>query len=196
MRNLQDSNRQSCAAWTDANLLREAVPSSSGLPLAMWSGWMGDGPWERDPRAWLPSAYEELKARLTAARERIEHEQTRWLLRPHARHVLNDPQRCARFLADVGGGGDGIGLLLDPVSMLEPEMLAHSEDHIPRIMERLGPMVEWVILPAYGVSTTGAGDGEERVTFASAPSDCVLSAERVWELASAWLEGRRVVLEG
>jgi hypothetical protein len=118
--------------------------------------------WERDPRTWSPAAYDQLAARLRSVREHAEHTGTRILLRPHARHILNDPQRCARYLNDFGG--PTFGLALDPVSMLEPSMRPTAEEHLVRIMQRLGSHAQWVVLPAGGVKAVGEAD-DARLAF-------------------------------
>lgn len=188
-RPVQDESGRVSAIWSEVNLLSHAVPAARGGTVIVWSGWLGDDPWERDPRAWLPSSYDMLAKRLSAAREGLEATGTRWLIRPHARHVLNDPQRCVRFVAEFGG--PTFGLALDPVSMLEPSMMEKAEDHVGRIVERLGGMADCVIMPEHGAAVTGGAGDDERVVFAGREA-AVLSAEVVRRASGAWIGGKPV----
>jgi hypothetical protein len=71
-------------------------------------------------------------------------------LRPHARHVLADPQSCMSFLSRRTM--QPIRLLLEPAAFLTHEMLAHAEDHLARAFEALGshPGVAAVLLANVG----------------------------------------------
>ncbi|MFM9957338.1 MAG: hypothetical protein ACKVZJ_04635 [Phycisphaerales bacterium] len=133
------------AWWWGGNLLREETPEVEGNdaePVMMWSGWMGEDVFERDPRCWGPAGMTALRERLAALRAGGERRTI--LLRPHARHVLNDPQRCAAFQTEYGPLG--FGLVLDAAAMLEDSMIAQAPDHLERIFERLGPLSPWVVV--------------------------------------------------
>lgn len=155
--------------WSSANILTHPPNPAPGATI-VWSGWFGESAFERDPRAWLPSGWDALAAALRAQRERLEHLGSRWLLRPHARHVLNDPQRCAK-LADTFAG-PVFGLALDPVAMLEPGMLEKWEDHVERAVGRLAPLAACAVI--CGADAVGAGEdgrfrfGPEGVTIRAA----------------------------
>ncbi len=139
-----DDQGRTVATWWGGNPLREEPPAPAGndrLPLMLWSGWTGRTMFERDPGCWGPAAFTELGERLHAMRSRGDRRPV--LLRPHARHVLNDPQRCSAFLARFGPLN--FGLLLDASAMLEDSMTPHASDHLERMFERLGPLVDWVV---------------------------------------------------
>ncbi|MBN8643715.1 MAG: hypothetical protein J0L61_00550 [Planctomycetes bacterium] len=147
------TNQIGRSKWSSANIL-SAFPELAPGTTIVWSGWFGDSAFERDPRAWLPSGWDALATALRAQRERLEHLGSRWLLRPHARHVLNDPQRCAKF-ADTFAG-PVFGLALDPVAMLEPGMLEKWEDHVERAVARLAPLAACAVV--CGADLAGAGE--------------------------------------
>lgn len=58
-------------------------------------------------------------------------------LRPEAAHVLSDLPSCLVFLRSAAAAR--VRLLLDPMAMLTPAMVAHAEDHLERILGTLGP---------------------------------------------------------
>jgi hypothetical protein len=169
-RPILDAQGNPRAEWTTVNILTDPLPKATTKTLIAWSGWLGESSpsggterrWERDHRTWSPSAYDQLAARLRSIREHAEHTGTKLLLRPHARHILNDPQRCARYLTDFAG--PTFGLALDPVSMLEPSMLPSAEEHLVRIMERLGSHTHWLVLPEGGIRVVGQGE-DARLAF-------------------------------
>ena len=114
-------------------------PTSSpdtGQPMVAWSGWLGDQPaagkglWRSDPATWGPGG---LKA-LHEIIRRLTVNGLTPVLRPHARHLLCDPQRCLSLL---NGDGPRFRILLDPVAMLTPDMLKTAEDHLVRAVESL-----------------------------------------------------------
>lgn len=185
------------AVWCGVNVLEGAVPevgASGGAAVMTWSGWFGGDPFGRDPRAWMAGGYERLASRLRAATERLEMTGGKWLFRPHARHVLHDAQRCARFVEEFGGAR--FGLALDPVSMLEASMLGDAEDHVSRVLQRLGGVADCVVVPEGGVRVIGEGD-EERVVCApdgaTGTGGAVLEAWVVRGLVDQWAAGARVV---
>ncbi len=107
--------------------------------VVAWSGTPGAGPaerFERDPRAWLPGAAAALDVALDRLAPRLETEERRLWLRPHARHVLGDAHRVRSFL-DGRNDGRLIGLLLDPASMVESGMEAEGLGHVERALESL-----------------------------------------------------------
>ncbi|MEM1329342.1 MAG: hypothetical protein AAGG07_02145 [Planctomycetota bacterium] len=122
-----------------------------GEPVVAWSGWLGeqpasgDGLWAASPETWGPAG---MAAFPLVVEHLTERSRVAPILRPHARHLLCDPQRC---LALLNGDGPRFRLLLDPVAMLTPEMLPQAEDHLVRSVEALGGRAETV-----GVLLSGA----------------------------------------
>lgn len=120
-------------------------PKALGSRLVMWSGWVSDPETEgpepepeqvpRSPRSWAGEAW---RTFLETSRElagRCAAQGVQLIIRPHARHALADAQRCLTMLR---AESPGLGVLLDPVAMLEPGMLGHVEDHLARVLESLG----------------------------------------------------------
>lgn len=113
----------------------ELMPETRDSPIVCWSGWLGEadsaeGWFERVPRQWLPSS------RAVWDRVAQSADRARLILRPHARHLLSDGPGCLNYLR----GGEERRLLLDPVAMLEPEMLPDADDHVRRMLVTLGPL--------------------------------------------------------
>ena len=125
-----------------ANPVRDCPVSQPGEWAIFWSGWLGDeepeaGWFERSPGQWLPSARNTWD-RVATALDRIPQ----LALRPHARHLLSDGPGCLNWLR----GGEGRRLLLDPVAMLEPEMLPDADDHVRRLLVTVGPLAWGVVV--------------------------------------------------
>ncbi|MEM1167146.1 MAG: hypothetical protein AAGI30_12755 [Planctomycetota bacterium] len=136
-------------AWgvwdSSANLATDSLVAMDGAPrLIVWSGWLGDEPFERHPGTWMPSGLEALNGAVDAWLASPASEATRLVLRPHARHVLCDPQRCFSFLR--ARTDQPIGLALDPDALLEDSMHGTRDEHLDRTFEALGPMCDavWV----------------------------------------------------
>lgn len=133
-----------------ANLAGES-PSAPGTGWRVcWSGWVGEsdlgsGWFERVPGQWLPSSRQAWKAVAERA-DAVEG----IVLRPHARHLLSDGPGCQNWLREA----EGRRLLLDPVSMLEPEMLPDADDHVERLLTTLGA-------DCWGVVVSDVGKREE-----------------------------------
>ncbi|MFN0010329.1 MAG: hypothetical protein ACKVS8_01665 [Phycisphaerales bacterium] len=101
-----------------------------------WSGSMGEGLFEADPRTWGPRGWAALHAACDAAAPGLEASRRVLVLRTHARHVLSDPRACVKFLADRAGGP--FAVLPDAASMIERSMLGMVEDHLDRLFAALG----------------------------------------------------------
>lgn len=181
------------AWWLDGNPLDPAWSPRKELlgtvPLIVWSGWLGDEPFERDPRAWGGAG----AAVLDAAIERwgsLGGSGGPWLLfRPHARHILGDAHRCAKFFERHAAAG--IGLALDAPAMLENSMLDSAEDHVTRSFERLGEVSSVVYLA--GVRTSADEDGPPR---RCGLGDGVLPAALLERLVEKWVRpGVPVIIE-
>ncbi|GAB4382767.1 MAG: hypothetical protein Kow0022_01010 [Phycisphaerales bacterium] len=117
-----------------ANLAEVPPPPGGAGWRVCWSGWVGEadidsGWFERVPGGWMPSSQQTWKAVM----QKVD-EADGVVLRPHARHLLSDGPGCRAWLQ----GGPGRHLLLDPVAMLEPEMLPDADEHIERLLAMLG----------------------------------------------------------
>lgn len=158
---IADEAGRTWAAVSHANPL-EVGFDLGGVPrVVAWTGWFGDGAeptagvFTRDFMTWTPGAWKALHARIEAAAGAVPHG-GELLLRPHARHVISDPQACVMLLKDLP---QKVRLLLDPVSMLTPAMLSSAEDYMARALE-LAPLERVV-----GVLIAGAepiGDDQLR----------------------------------
>lgn len=116
-----------------------AIPPLVG-DLVCSSGWCGEavagpaGPVVRpDLRTWSATgwaAFErvalELDAAATAAGVDV-------ILRPHARHVLADPQSTLAWLKRTNP--NRLKILLDPAGWLTPSMMETADDHLARAFE-------------------------------------------------------------
>lgn len=128
-----------------ANFLSDPPRGVHDSPTIIWSGTPSAGLFERDPRAFAPSAWEQFLRNCDAIQERSAI----WF-RPHARHVLSDVQRIVRFIADR----PGFGVALDPVRLLESSMLDRAADHYRRAFETLGPVARIIWLTGVAPSET------------------------------------------
>lgn len=137
--------------WVAGNLLRDdigALLAPGAAPVIAWSGWLGDNPFERDPRTWGPPGLAALQSSLEQLLGSGASLPSPLWLRPHARHVLCDAHRCAGFCA--AWSSRGVSLALDPLALLEPEMVADATTHLERMFERLSPFTSAVVLPHTG----------------------------------------------
>lgn len=133
-----------------ANPVEEPPDSERDSWTICWSGWLGAadpgaGWFERSPGQWLPSARQTWD-RAAADLDRVE----RMVLRPHARHLLSDGPGCLQWLRQQ----EGRRLLLDPVAMLEPEMLPDADDHVTRLLSTVGALAWGVVVSDVGVAET------------------------------------------
>ena len=148
------------------NLLAGAVPALPEPPcperIIAWSGWLpadatpAAGIFPRDFRTWTSEGWEAFEKVIERLSPTLVARAMTICLRPHARHVLSDAQSCRNFMERAP---EGIGLLVDPASMLTPEMLPDAEDHLGRIFDALGdhPRTAGVIL--CNVKRSGADSG-------------------------------------
>jgi len=129
-----------------------------GTRLVVWSGTVGDGGlFEREPGNWLGAGFAELNGFAERIRGDLVSRGVRLLFLPHGRHVLSDGPACVKFMREQLGAKDGVtidefslegcpfGIALSPVLLMEPSMVADSEDHIRRIVEVVGPIAEAVV---------------------------------------------------
>jgi len=136
-------------------LLSEPTP---GKRLIAWSGSVAELMFERDVRSWMPESRSAFEAMCDALAPVLESSGRRLVFRPCSRHVLSDAHACRAFLE--GHRERPIGVLLDPIGMLEPEMLEEIDDHLDRSFEMLGPLCE-------GVALTGGRVEADRIVPAS-----------------------------
>jgi len=167
------------AVARDNPLALESAEAARALPEApavvSWSGGLGDGLFERDPRTWLPSGRAALEAWLDAALPEIERRGGRLLLRPHARHVVSDAHTAVSLL-DARSGAP-LGLALDPAGLLEATMLGNLDDHLVRTLELAGPRAEVILL-----RSVQAPEDEERPLPAAALGEGLIDPARLGEL--------------
>ncbi|MEO1130636.1 MAG: TIM barrel protein [Planctomycetota bacterium] len=132
--------------FVDGNPLLDAdwqLPPSS-LVVA-WSGSVSEASlFQRDPHTWMSAGREAFDDFLRRIAPELTAREQRLLLRPHARHVLCDPQRCLSFLRELDEDAP-FGIALDAGAMLEDEMLSKVEDHLERAFEALGRRVHVVV---------------------------------------------------
>lgn len=162
---LVDETGRVWATWRgDLNLLSDHGPGDGlgDLPAAcviLWTGWSGDEPFERHPLTWGPASLEQFRRAIDAASRVAAEKGTTLLLRPHARHVLADPQRCLTFFRERTDS-DRVGLVLDTASMLEASMVEKVEDHLERAVDALAEHAAAVWLADVQVSDTLDALGE------------------------------------
>ena len=140
-------------------LLDADLPASRVLS---WSGTLAEELFQPHPTTWLSPGHEALAAFCDEIAPQLDRHQRTLCFQPHARHVLNDPQSCARFLQQRSG--EAFEIALAPASMLEPTMLDHLEDHLHRAFETLGGlgamlMLSDVIAEGDDVRPVPLGDG-------------------------------------
>ena len=122
--------------------------------LAMWSGWLDaqsdieTGAFEPSLATWTRPGQEAFVEWLTS-QLRAHNDSSPLLLRPHARHVLSDPQRVLSSFRDRSSSP--VRLLLEPTAFLTPEMIDDADDHLRRAFEALLPQ-RWT----WGTLLTGA----------------------------------------
>lgn len=177
------------------NLLQEIPPPpppATDGPLACWSGWTAA---EADPatgrfpvsmEAWGPSAWQ---AMLDACREvqavGAGGAGGRLLLRPHARHILSDAQRCLRLLETSLAPA----LLLEPAAMLTESMLPDAAEHLERMLGALaGRDGVWgLVLSGVEPAPGGGGEGAGGEGLRPCPlTRGVLAPEILLEAAARW----------
>ena len=113
-----------------------------------------------------------------AIREPLSASGNRLCFRPHARHVLSDPQGTLDFLRRREG--EPFGLALAPVDLLLPSMLADAEDHFIRILESMVPRADLLLLT--DAAAAANGDPEDDESMVATPlGDGVLPAELIMD---------------
>lgn len=120
-----------------ADHLIAAAQAHAVKRVACWSGWLGDEPFDRDPRTWMPAGLAAFERAIADIVPTLAEQGIALVVRPHARHVLCDAQRVGHFFRERD---PGIGLLLDADSLIEEDMRAQAEEHRERIVEALTPI--------------------------------------------------------
>lgn len=123
-----------------------AIERAPGNLVLLWSGWMGEDRNQRDLRNWGPDAWARLEALVDHLDGALEADwgEKRVLLRPVARGVMSDTQRCRKLFFERPR--QRIGLALEPCALLEPGMLPLIEDHLARAFDALGGLAGAVVL--------------------------------------------------
>ncbi len=191
-----DENPLSMKAEAAARCLLLSEPTPGGRLIA-WSGSAGESMFARNARSWMPESRHALEAMCDALAPGLAESGRRLVFRPNARHVLSDAHACRAFLE--AHHEQPIGVLLDPIGMLEPELLDQAEDHFGRWFEALGASCEGVVLSGGRVegdrlapAPFGEGDVESAPTLEllrahSPPDVSVLLLEGATESALAGL---------
>lgn len=165
----------------DFNALTDiAAPNwaTRGKRVIVWSGWLGESVFERDPGTWGPRGLESLRACVERLAESARSGGYQVLLRPHARHVLCDVQRTLKLLHEWREWP--IGLALDAASMLEASIAGQAEDHFRRAYETLGAHCGAVIV----ANVVPPADEEAPMQLVSLENG-VVRGERILELVAA-----------
>lgn len=117
-------------------------PGAPGGRIVRWSGWMGgddarpgEGYFPPDFRTWSTPGRKRFDDFCDAMAPALEARSLTLLFRPHARHVLSDPQACISFLN--ARRGQPFGLIFDPAGFITSSMLPRAEDHLTRAFEAL-----------------------------------------------------------
>ncbi|MDG2021203.1 MAG: hypothetical protein P8J59_04560 [Phycisphaerales bacterium] len=152
--------------------------------LVAWSGTMADELFEDDPRTWMPMGHERFESFCDAVREPLAASGSRLCFRPHARHVLSDPQGTLDFLRRREG--EPFGLALSPADLMLPSMLAHAEDHFTRILESMIPRADLLLL-ADAAPDENRGDDDAEAMTPTPLGEGVLPAEMIMEAVNTGL---------
>ncbi|MAD77867.1 MAG: hypothetical protein CMJ51_00675 [Planctomycetaceae bacterium] len=128
--------------------------------LITWSGTLAEDLFGDDPRTWMASGHERFESFCDQVRDALTAAGRRLCFRPHARHVLSDPQGTLDFLRRREG--EPFGLALSPIDLLLPSMQSDAEDHFTRILDFMVPKADLLILGDARVEA----DGDESMTAA------------------------------
>jgi hypothetical protein len=117
------------------------------------------GIFPRSHRTWGPAAWSALDALCDGLAPVLSARGATACFRPHARHILADPQSCLAFLRRREG--QPFEVLLDPAAYFTPEMLPRAEDHLTRAFEALAghPRTAALLLTNLEPAAEGSGGG-------------------------------------
>ena len=138
---------EAIASIVPGNPLAEDWVCPLDLPgdlLIAWSGTMAEELFADDPRTWMAAGHERFEAFCDDVRDPLADAGRRLCFRPHARHVLSDPQGTLDFLRRREG--EPFGLALSPVDLLLPSMLTDAEDHFTRILDFMIPRADLLLI--------------------------------------------------
>lgn len=124
-----------------------------GEKFITWSGTLADELFEPHPLTWGKPGHEALAVFCDEIKPQLTKHGKTLCFHPHARHVLSDPQSCARFLRERSDGPFAVALA--PAAMLEVSMLEQVEDHLLRAFEMLGSICSMVMLSDAAVDEAG-----------------------------------------
>jgi hypothetical protein len=135
--------------------------------LILWSGCVLSAQREADQSddaqhfarslaAWGPAGLDRFRSIVERLASVADHMGVRMLFRPHARHVLPDPQRCLNFLREWAA--TPISLLIDPGAMMERSMLRDADDHATRIVGSLIGLADGLLLSGPPALAPGESD--------------------------------------
>lgn len=170
------------ASFLDANPLGDGWLYDTDLPgsrVLGWSGTLGEKLFQQHPATWLRPGHEALTRFCDEIAPQLEAAGVTLCLRPHARHVLSDPQSCLHFLREHAG--QPFEIALAPAEFLEANMLDRAEDHLTRAFEALGSQAAMVLLQ--DVKASGASDDVEFVPL----GEGVLSRDLIHDLMQAYV---------
>lgn len=187
------------------------LASSALTRIALWSGGVGEGDdaeamFEPDPRTWMSAGRDAFAAGLERAAKWASAHGSTICLRPHARHVLSDTPSLRTLLGVQKGGAvvgppPGIEVLLDPIAMLTPRMLATVEDHLERVLSLVATLPGVIGIVASNIAAASAealaadldeGPALQRVPLRAGVIDPALIARAIRRHNS---EGLPIVLE-
>lgn len=142
-RNLGRSPGEPAHRFTHANPLAASLVQEieSGHRIVAWAGWFdgeGDpasGQFPSDHRLWA-EGLTALRAAIASLGPVLAERDAMLMLRPACGLVLSDPHSVAALLKDPPS--DRLRILVDPVAMLTPGMAERAEDHLPRMLDKLG----------------------------------------------------------
>lgn len=126
--------------------IAHTVEQAPGDLVLLHAGWVGTDHAARDIRNWGSAAWTALETLVDHLEASLDRDWSakRVLLRPHARGVLSDTQRCMKLFFERGR--QRVGLALEPCALLEAGMLPKVEDHLTRSFQSLGPLAGAVVL--------------------------------------------------
>ena len=144
------------AAWIDGNPLSGdfiADVDQVSPRLLMYSGTLSSTLFGEDPRTWLKPGRAALDAFAARVLPTLQTTKRTICFRPHARHVLSDPQGTLRFLLDHDQ--QPFEIALSPADMLAPDMLGTIDDHLRRMFESLAPRAAMIFLNDIRLNAAG-----------------------------------------
>jgi hypothetical protein len=188
------------------NVIGEDAPAlprgAPGGRIMFWSGWMGgddarpeEGVFPPDFRTWSTPGRRRFDDFCDRVRPELEARSLTAIFRPHARHVLSDPQACISLLN--ARRGQPFALVLDPAGFLTSAMLPRAEDHLTRAFEALAGRAEVLAL---ALTNLEAAPGEPDPLSgpelrARALASGLVRSQLLLDLARAhWPAGRPVLI--